>query len=132
MKCETGTGGAALELQKLSCEFSVCKIEHIGQADFTREFVFLSKTSDELSLVCETSHVPHDAIVSEHGWKALKVSGVLDFGMIGVIAKIANILAEAEISIFVVSTYNTDYILLKIENFDRGIQILVRNGYVIK
>jgi len=61
----------------------------------------------------------------------LKIAGVLEFGQIGIIAKIANILAEAEISIFVVSTYDTDYILLKSENYDRGIQKLVNNGYEI-
>ena len=121
-----------MELQKIACDFSVCKIDSIEQVDFTREFVFLSKTSDEISLVCETDYVPPDATVSEPGWKALKISGVLDFSMIGVIAKISNILAEVEISIFVISTYNTDYILLKAENFDKAIEILGRNGYVIK
>jgi len=121
-----------MELQKLAYDFSVCKIDHIEQVDFTQEFVFLSKTPDEISLVCETGSMPPCVIASEPGWKALQVSGVLDFGMIGVIANISNLLAEAGISIFVVSTYNTDYILLKVENFDRGIQILERNGYVIK
>jgi len=120
-----------MELQKLDYNFTVCKIETIGQVDFSREFVFLSKTSDEVSLVCETDYAPPHVIASEPGWKALKVSGVLDFGMIGVIAKISNILAEAAISIFVVSTYNTDYILLKAEQLDRGIQALLRKGYVI-
>jgi len=121
-----------MELQKIERDFSVCKIAHIDQIDFSQEFVFLSKTADEASLVCETKYTPHNVIASESGWKALKVSDMLDFGMIGVIAKISNILAEAELSIFVISTYNTDYILLKAESLDRGIQALARNGYVIK
>jgi len=121
-----------MELQKIDCDFTICKINHIQHVDFMREFVFLSKTPDEISLVCETKYTPSDVIVSESGWKALKVSGVLDFGMIGVIANISKILAEIAISIFVVSTYNTDYILLKAENFDKGIQALIRKGYVIK
>jgi len=120
-----------VELQRLEYDFTVCKIEHTEQVDFTREFVFLSKTPDELSLVCETAYTPPDTIASEPGWRAMKISGVLDFGMIGVIARISNILAEAGISIFVVSTYNTDYVFLKTETYESGIQVLVSNGYVV-
>jgi len=120
-----------MKLQKIESDFSVCKIDHIDQVDFTREFVFLSKTSDEISLVCETKYVPSNVIVAEPGWKALKILGILDFGMIGVIAKISNILAEHEIAIFVVSTYNTDYILLRAESLDKAIKALALNGYVI-
>ena len=120
-----------MTLQKIECEFTVCKIPHIEQIDFTREFVFLSKTADEISLVCETNYAPPNVIASEPGWRALKIAGVLDFGMVGVIANISSILAEAGISIFVVSTYNTDYILLKNENFDKGIQVLMHSGYMI-
>jgi len=121
-----------MELQKLECDFTVCKMPDISHVDFSREIVFLSKTSDEISLVCETEHVPSNITESEPGWKALKVSGVLGFGMVGVIAKISNLLAEAGISIFVISTYNTDYILLKAANFDRGTRVLSLNGYIIK
>jgi len=120
-----------MELQKLEYDFNVCKVSSIEYIDFTQEFVFLSKTSDEISLVCEAKYTPSNVTECEPGWKALKVSGILDFGMIGVIAKISNLLAEAEISLFVVSTYNTDYVLLKAENFDSGIQVLKRNGYTI-
>ena len=120
-----------IKIQKIDQDFTVCKIDDIAQVDFARDFTFLLKTPDETSLVCESANVPADAIQSEAGWKALKIAGVLEFGLIGIIAKIANILAEAEISIFVVSTYDTDYILLKSENYDRGIQKLVNNGYEI-
>ena len=120
-----------MKLQKLEGDFAVCKVAAIDQIDFTRDFVFLAKTPDEISLVCEEAHVPPDAIEVEAGWKALKVAGVLDFGLIGIIAKISSILAEAGISIFVVSTYNTDYILLKSENFDSGLRALVDSGYIV-
>ena len=121
-----------MELQKINCDFSVCKIERVDQADFSREYVFLSKTADEISLVCESAYAPPDAVAIESGWKALRVSGVLDFGLIGIIARIAHILAEIEISIFVVSTYDTDYVLIKEECFDTGIQELNRKGYIVK
>jgi len=120
-----------MDLQKIECDFSVCKIRNVEQVDFTREFVFLQKTPDEISLVCESAYVPSNTTTVEAGWKALRISGLLDFRLVGVIAKIANILAEAEISIFVISTFNTDYILLKSENFAKGIQELMRQGYAI-
>ena len=125
-------GGTRVELQRLECEFTICKIDDVSQIDFTREFVFLSKTNDEVSLVCESTHVPPVVLASETGWSALKVSGILDFGMVGVIAKIARALAEIGVSIFVVSTYNTDYVLVKTEQLEQSLQALTCNGYIIK
>ena len=125
-------GGARVELQRLEGEFTICKIDDVSQVDFTREFVFLSKTDDEISLVCESTSVPSAVLASEAGWSALKVSGILDFGMVGVIAKIAKVLAEIGVSIFVVSTYNTDYVLVKTEQLEQSLQALTCNGYVIK
>lgn len=120
-----------MELKRLEDEFTVCKIKDVSQVDFNSEFVFLSKTDEELSLVCPTAAVPADVIIAEDGWRALKITGVLDFGMIGVIAGISGLLAEARISLFVVSTYNTDYILLKSEYFQQGTELLQKNGYNI-
>jgi len=121
-----------MKLQKINSEFTISKITNTDDVDFTRDFVFLSKTDDEISLVCESSFTPSNVIISEPGWNALRITGVLDFGMIGVIAKISNIFAKANISIFVISTYNTDYILLKSSSFNKGLQLLKDNGYAIK
>ena len=118
-----------MELQKLDGEFTICKIGNIEHVDFSRDFVFLSKTDDEISLVCESAYVPPSANASKIVWRGLKISGELDFEMIGVIAKITNILAKADISVFVVSTYNTDYFFMNTESFDAGIGILADNGY---
>ena len=121
-----------MELQRLEGEFTICKINDVGQVDFTREFVFLSKTDDEISLVCESTCVPSATLASEAGWSALKVSGILDFGMVGIIARIASVLAEIGVSIFVISTYNTDYILIKTEQMEQSLHALACNGYAIK
>lgn len=121
-----------MELINLDLEFTVCKIKDVSEVDFNNEFIFLSKTDDEISLVCETKLVPGNAIAVESGWNALKISGVLDFGMVGVIAAISSLLYDAEISIFVISTFNTDYILLKSDALNRSIEILQNNGYIIK
>jgi hypothetical protein len=121
-----------MELIVLAYDFTVCKIADISSVDFSEEFVFLSKTDDELSLVCKSDSVPPNAIAVENGWKVLKIAGVLDFGLVGVIAKIADLLAKESISIFVVSTYNTDYVLVKAESFERASEILRNNGYAVK
>ena len=96
--------------------------------DFTRPFVFLSKTDDEISLVCESEHVPSNVIVEEPSWRAFRVAGTLDFGLIGIIASITSVLAEAGISVFVISTYDTDYVLLKSHNFEQAISLLKKRG----
>ena len=121
-----------MELQRLEHAFSICLIESAEQVDLAREFVFLQKTPDELSLVCESSFAPSNAIKVDAGWKALRVSGQLDFNQTGVIARISKILADAGISIFVISTFNTDYVLMKVENYEKGIGELVCNGYVVR
>ena len=92
-------------------------------------FFILQKTPDEVSLVCETKYAPPCAEAAEAGWKAFRVAGVLDFGLIGILAKITAVLAEAGIGVFAASTYNTDYILMKAEAFDCGLEALRRNGY---
>ena len=120
-----------MNLEKIKGDFSICKVADMKHIDFSKELLFFAKTPDEISLVCETAHAPSEHLAVEHGWKTLKVSGMLDFGMVGVIAKISNILATAGISLFVVSTYNTDYILLKAENLDHGVQLLLSQGYTV-
>jgi len=121
-----------MELKKLDMDFTVCKIQNINSVDFSKEFVFLSKTGEEISLVCESSLVPENAIAIEAGWNAFKIAGVLEFGCVGVIAKIADILSKAGISIFVVSTYNTDYVFIKSYDYGKGIDLLVKHGYTFR
>lgn len=118
-----------MKLQTINGSFIVCKLSDTTQVDFSQEFVFLSKTDDEISLVCEAAYTPPNTTAIELGWRGFKVMGVLDFSMIGVIAKISAILAAADISIFVVSTYNTDYIFVKSEVYDKCAETLVQEGY---
>lgn len=120
-----------MELQQLDADFSVCKIIDTAGVDFSHKFVFLSKTDEEISLVCESDHIPADVITCESGWKALKICGTLDFNLVGVIARLSGILAQAQISVFVISTYNTDYVLLKADQLDRAVQLLREGGDII-
>ena len=120
-----------MNLQILPQAFTVCQVTGITTVDFTRAFVFLTKTDDELSLVCETEFVPANTIAREDGWRGFRVCGVLDFSLVGILAKISGLLAEQGISIFAVSTYNTDYIFTKAEVFDRAIATLCEAEYTV-
>ena len=120
-----------MNLQVLPQAFSVCQISDGSRIDFTREFVFVAKTDEELSLVCETGHVPPNALKREDGWRAFRVSGVLDFSLVGILAKISGLLANEGISIFAISTYNTDYILVREASFARAMAALSSAGYAI-
>lgn len=120
-----------MELKVINQEFSVCKVKDLSEVDYSDEFCFIGKTDEELSLVCSTNLVPNNAIECDNGWKAFRIQGVLDFSLIGILSKISSLLAENKIGIFAISTYNTDYILTKKENFENAIEVLSNNGYVI-
>lgn len=121
----------SLELKTLDRAFSICKLPELSSFDLTREFFFMGKTDEELSLVCETARVPSTVTEREDGWRAFRIEGVLDFSLIGILAEISRILAEAKIGIFVVSTFNTDYVLVKADVFERALSELETAGYEV-
>lgn len=120
-----------MNLKKIDRDFSVCKVADAKEIDFDGDFCFVGKTDEEISYVCLTEHVPAHVMERDDGWKAFRIEGVLDFSLIGILAKISAILAEQGIGIFAISTYNTDYILTKKENFERAIQALEQAEYKI-
>ena len=83
-------------------------------------------------LVCLTDKVPSNVIRREDGWRAFRILDVLDFSLIGILSKIASILADNSISIFALSTYNTDYVLMKDADFDGGLALLKASGYAVE
>lgn len=85
---------------------------------------------DEVTLVCE-SHHPVQSARSESGWRAIKIEAIMEFSMVGVVARISAILAAAEISIFVLSTFNTDYILVKEHALENALNALTTAGYTL-
>ena len=124
-------GGPTMEIKKIHQEFSVCQVEDYSFVNLDSEYSFIGKTDEEKSLVCLTSEVPPNVIRRDDGWKALRIQGVLEFSLIGILSKIAAILADHNILIFAVSTYNTDYLLIKKENYEKAIQALEAAGYKI-
>jgi len=120
-----------MEIKRLNNDFTVCKVEDWSQADFDAEYCFIGKTDEERSLVCLTEDVPYNTVEREDGWRAFRIQGVLDFSLIGILAKIAGALADEKIGIFAISTFNTDYILVKSENEERALARLEKEGYKI-
>lgn len=120
-----------MEIKKINYQFSVCKVKDFSLVDLEDEYCFVSKTDEENSLVCKTGNIPSNVTKRDDGWKAFRIQGVLDFSLIGILSKISNLLADNEIGIFAISTYNTDYILTKESNFEKALEVLSNGGYKI-
>lgn len=122
-----------LTMKLLKESLAVCRLEKdykIPTFATKGEFFSITKTEDELSLVCSSINVP-DNIKCEKDWRALKIEGPLDFSLIGVLSSISSILAESKVSIFAISTYDTDYILVKNKDLDNAIIALEQEHYNI-
>ena len=120
-----------MEIKKIDHNFSVCQVEDYSLVNLNSEYSFIGKTDEEKSLVCITDEVPANVIQQDDGWKAFRIQGVLNFSLIGILVKIAAALADNGISIFAVSTYNTDYVLMKKENYQKALDVLKALGYMI-
>ena len=120
-----------MRIEPIDRDLSVCQVAALTEIERKTGFFFLSCTDEEISLVCETKEVPAHTIAREDGWKAFRIQGVLDFSLIGILSRISGILAEQKISIFAVSTYNTDYMLVRRENFETALSALAAAGIEI-
>jgi hypothetical protein len=93
------------------------------------DFYSITRTRDELSIVCKQTDInPDDNIMTDKNWKILKISGPLDLSSVGIIADISSLLKSWKIPIFSVSTYDTDYILIKNQNLETALAVLKDNG----
>lgn len=120
-----------MEIKKIHQDFSVCQVKDYSLVNLDSEYSFIGKTDEEKSLVCITSEVPANVIKRDDEWKGFRIQGVLDFSLVGILAKIAGILADNGIAIFAISTYNTDYVLIKKDNYQKAIETLSYAGYKI-
>jgi hypothetical protein len=98
---------------------------------YQSDFYSVTRTNEEISVVALQSDLNSKEIVCNRDWRILKISGPLDFALIGIIADIAHIFKKKKISIFTISTYNTDYFLVKQKDLKIGIEALSKNGYTI-
>jgi len=120
-----------MRLRFLEEDFTVCRVAEGTEVRFDAPYCFYGKTAEERSLVCRTADVPCETLAREDGWRGFYIEGVLDFSLIGILAKIAAVLAEEKIGIFAVSTYNTDYIFFKREHELRAKTALSAAGYAL-
>lgn len=119
------------EIKVIDGSFSVCKVADFSEVDPSKKFNFISATDEENSLICLTENVPDNFTERIDGWRALKIQGVLDFSLIGILSKILGLLAEAKIGIAAVSIYNTDYIFVKETDLDKAVETLAEANYKI-
>lgn len=119
------------EIKVIDGSFSVCKVADFNEVDPSKKFNFISATDEENSLICLTENVPDNFNERIDGWRAMRIQGVLDFSLIGILSKILGLLAEAKIGIVAVSTYNTDYIFVKEADLDKAIKTLAEANYKI-
>ncbi|MBQ8247579.1 MAG: ACT domain-containing protein [Lachnospiraceae bacterium] len=120
-----------MEIKRLDNSFTVCKVQDYSLVCLEDEYCFIGKTDEENSLVCISEKVPENVADREDGWRAFRIQGVLDFSLIGILSKITSILAEHSIGVFAISTYNTDYIFVKEENFCEALKLITNEGYEI-
>jgi hypothetical protein len=123
-----------LTLTLLADTFAVCRLEAgtvVPHWAWMGEIACVTRTRDELSIVCRAGLVPDD-VVREGGWRCLKVKGPLDFALTGVFARIAQPLADAGISLFAVMTYDTDYVMVKEERLRDAVHALMAAGHTVE
>lgn len=128
-KEERSLAVASINIEPLGAELSVCKVEDYTKVNLDSELCFVGKTDEENSLVCLTSEIPDNVTDRDDGWKAMRIKGTLDFSLIGILSGISSELAKHAIGIFAISTFNTDYILVKADEFDKSLEILAVKGY---
>ena len=118
-----------MKLRILPYDLSVCQVPSVTDATLALDFFFICHTDEEVSLVCRTENVPKETINREDGWRAFRFEGTLDFSLVGILSKVSGILAEKKISIFAMSTYNTDYVLVKSKELEKAVKALKEAGY---
>ena len=119
-------------IERLPCTFAVCKVEDYSKVNLSGAFCFLQKTDEENSLVCLSDQIPENVTEVQYGWRAFRVKGQMDFSLIGILAGIATVLADEAISIFAISTFNTNYILVDEEDFEKAADVLKNAGYLMQ
>jgi hypothetical protein len=124
-------GSLALEI--LAGLYAVCRLEPDAELPAWAEgpFVSLTRARGELSVVCVQDGVP-PAVRAERDWRCLRVRGPLGFGLTGILASLASPLASSGVSIFVVSTFDTDYLLVQQRDLDRAVHALERAGHTVE
>jgi uncharacterized protein len=124
----------SMNLEAIEVLLAVCRLDADSDVppwvERSRAFTSVTRTTDELSVICAFDDVP-EGVPMEGPWRALRVRGPIVMTLIGVVASLAGALADAGISIFAVSTFDTDYILVHEPDFEAAVDALTRAGHVV-
>jgi hypothetical protein len=122
-----------LTLSILPETFAICRLDRdaVPLWATANDFISITRTTDELSIVCRDRYVP-DQVKCDRGWRVLKVEGPLDLILTGILASLTAPLAEAQINLFAISTYDTDYVLVKDDNLMCAVDVLRQTGHLIQ
>lgn len=121
-----------LNLHKLKGEYSILKLDSLPDVRAIDGFFALMRTDDEISLVCLNSEADKlNPYARENDYQVLRVAGQLDFSLVGILARMTGALAEAGIPVCAVSTYDTDYLLIKAGNMDSALKALEAAGFSV-
>ena len=123
----------ALDLTVLPDELAVCRLDAADESDLRAASGLFSvtRTEDELSVVCPAEDAPAAADVSA-GWRALKVLGPLDHASVGVLASLVGPLADAGVPVFPLATFDTDYVLVRAADLERAVSALEAAGHRVE
>jgi uncharacterized protein len=122
-----------LQLRIVPGSFAVAQLAAAADVPtwaYGRDFFTISRTDEELSIVCLSERVPSDVTV-EHGWACLQLVGPFEFTLTGILLAVLRPLAEANVGIFAISTFNTDYVLVKHDHLSTAVQALHDAGHVV-
>jgi uncharacterized protein len=125
---------ALLTLTVLPDRYAICRLDANAEVPAwsdAGQFKSVSRTPDELSIVCLEANVPSE-VTCEPGWRILKCEGPLDYSLTGIVASLAEPLADAGVSIFPIATYETDYILVQEKHLELAIDALAGYGHAIR
>lgn len=128
---DAGKNTHRITLEALGPALTVCKVADFSQVDLSVPLTFAGTTDHERSLVCPTAAVPANTTAREDGWRAMRVAGSMDFGLVGVLTGMSGALAKAGVANYAVSTYDTDYVLTKAADFPRALEALREAGYEV-
>jgi uncharacterized protein len=113
--------------------FAICRLTKgtpVPSWVWAGSFSSITQTADEISIVCSQQRVPEE-VTSNRDWRCLKIAGPLDFSMTGVLSSLAVPLAEGGVSIFAISTYETDYLLVKQNDLEKALKLLSDSGHAV-
>lgn len=120
-----------MKIKVIKREFSICKVDSLDKIDFSDKYCFVGKTDEEISVICSTKHAPQETISRSDGWRAFRIQGQLDLTLIGVLSALTDILARNKIGLMAVSTYNTDYVLVRAADLEKALVLLEDQDYKI-